>query len=95
MSVDCKQCGKTLSKREAGIAICPMGDEIICSYYLCPTCDVWTARRYYDFFHRDESETKVEGPFPRSVGDAWVAKIRTCPDPMDKMCDCPVHQGWR
>ena len=93
MAVACLKCSATLEKPVAGISICPRGDEIICTYYLCAACDVWTVERFYDAFMGD-SWAKCEGPYPRVSGDKDVAKIRSCPTPHDKMCSCKVHEEW-
>jgi hypothetical protein len=93
MPVNCLRCGASLAKPVAGISICPRGDEIICSFYLCEHCDLWTVERYTDEFLGD-SYADCEGPYPRAYGDAEVAKIRSCATPHDKMCDCAVHRAW-
>jgi hypothetical protein len=93
MAVTCLKCSAQLEKPVAGISTCPMGDEIIHSYYLCAACDVWTVEFFLDRFMGD-TFARLEGPYPRASGDADVAKIRRCPTPHDKMCDCDVHRAW-
>ena len=41
VSVTCLKCEKPLAKPTAGISTCPMGDEIIYSYFFCPGCDIF------------------------------------------------------
>lgn len=93
MAVDCLECRSPLEKPEAVIVICPRSDAISCRYYLCPKCDVWTVERWEDDFMGDDRRL-LEGPYPRASGDAAVAKIRQCPTPSDKWCDCDVHKAW-
>lgn len=91
--VTCLKCATTLTKSTAGISTCPRGDEIIYSYLLCPACDHWTVEEYHDEF-MGEDWVRTAGPYPRESGERDVAKIRQCPTPHDKMCDCEVHRNW-
>ena len=93
MQVDCAGCQRTLTERAAGIATCPRGDEVIETWFLCPACERWTVDVYLDRF-MGEGHVHTRGPLPRAQGDEAVARIRRCPAPGDKWCDCEVHRAW-
>lgn len=93
-SVECTGCGRRLTERAAGISTCPMGDELIHSYFLCPGCQRWTVELYHDRFLGEDS-LHVSGPLPLEAGQRDVDRIRSCPAPHDKWCACEVHRTWR
>jgi len=98
--VKCSQCGAELSRDgqspEALICADVFGDEYIESYYLCPTCDVYTVEVFRDCFFGDP-KVMVRGPVPKPKGAAAVDLIDTCPDPLRKNCQCKAHRAvfWR
>jgi hypothetical protein len=74
-----------------------MGDEQTESYYLCPSCGVYTVEVCDDRFCGEET-ISFRGPLAREEGERQVALIRQCPEPWDKKCRCPAHReyfaGW-
>lgn len=93
MQVACSGCARPLTRRAGGISLFALGDEVIETWYLCPSCDQWTVDVWLDRF-MGEGEARVRGPLPRAHGDERVARIRACPDPGNKWCECEVHGSW-
>ena len=96
--VQCAQCGRQFDRQDkdcpaAAIAVEVMGDEYIQSFFFCRACGVYTQETYHDRFLGEDS-VGVSGPIPKDRGDELVALIRTCPDPMDKHCQCPAHREF-
>jgi hypothetical protein len=88
----CKSCGKDLTAHRAahinGIA---QGDHVGESWFLCPDCDMYTLRLFHEAFTSGAESTSAHGPYARAHGDAKVAIIAGCPDPLDDWCDCAAH----
>jgi hypothetical protein len=82
------KCG---APRERTAFLCYEVDEYISSYFFCPDCGVYTVEVYHDHF-LGPSTASVQGPVSREAGDAAVEKIRRCPKPSSKRCDCPTHR---
>jgi len=90
----CLKCGRDfggVEKRRGFISLFVMGDEEIQSWFFCEACQVWTVEEYLDRF-LGESSISFRGPIEREAGEKQVARIRECPDPADKWCECPVHR---
>ena len=92
MNLKCVKCG-VLRDRAAFICYEVMGDEYIESFFFCPDCGVYTVEVYHDHF-LGPSTASVQGPVSREEGDAAVEKIRRCPKPSSKRCDCPAHREY-
>ncbi|MCY2931246.1 MAG: hypothetical protein NTV86_17510 [Planctomycetota bacterium] len=97
MTISCTQCGKELDRqgpdRVAVMAGFVLGDEYIETWFLCPACGAYTKKTYHDRFLGDDS-IHLAGPIGKPRGDAAVALIRQCPDPLDKWCTCPAHTAY-
>jgi len=90
MELKCSQCARP-RERTAYICFEPMGDEFIESWFFCADCGVYTVELYQDRF-LGPSDASVRGPIPRAEGDAAVERIRRCPSPSSKRCDCATHR---
>ena len=72
-----------------------MGDEYTESYYLCPSCQVYTVSVARDRFDGDgELSENVYGPVSKEKGDEKVALIRRCDRSYDKKCRCEAHRAY-
>ena len=72
-----------------------MGDEYTESYYLCPSCQVYTVSVERDRFDGDgELSENVYGPVSKEKGDEKVALIRRCDRSYDKKCRCEAHRAY-
>ncbi len=94
-SMKCIQCGADLGGLEnkvASISLSFRGDEMERVYFLCTTCDVYTAWVCIEDFFTDKDTMFAEGPVPREKGDLIVDKIRKCPAPNIKSCRCLIHE---
>lgn len=96
--IRCIQCGREFDRQDADcpaavIATEVMGDEYIESFFFCRACGVYTQEIYHDRFLGEDS-VRTSGPLSKERGDALVALIRECPDPMDKKCTCPTHRRF-
>lgn len=92
--IACRNCGTDLGpieRREAFISVFVFGDEEVRSWFRCTRCGQWTVEVYFDRFMGD-AEISHQGPYPREAGEAEVAKLRRCPDPGNKWCECEVHR---
>ena len=92
LKVPCGNCDVTLSECVGGISILVMGDEYIFSYFLCPSCDEYTAESYRDQFLGDSS-TGTVARISREEGDKIIEAIKACPDRRDKFCECASHRA--
>ncbi len=70
-----------------------MGDEYTDTYFLCPTCDLYTVEIWREPF-LNEDRISFRGPVSREDGDPTVALIRQCPQPWDKTCRCEAHTQY-
>jgi hypothetical protein len=96
--VPCSSCGKHLGESagtpsSASISGGIMGDEQIDTYFLCPSCGVYTVEVCDDRFCGEETVTR-RGPLSKKAGDARVALIQRCPEPWDKKCRCAAHREY-
>ena len=94
-SITCVQCGADLGgfdKAAASITLRPREDEEDRTYFLCPTCNVYTVWICIEDFFTDECKLFATGPVSREEGDGIVARIRECPDPRNMSCKCPTHR---
>lgn len=92
--VKCLECGTDLGeigRREAFISVFVYGDEETRSWFRCAACGLWTVELYYDRFMGD-SEVSFQGPIGEEAGRKEVERIRRCPDPGNKWCECEVHR---
>lgn len=96
--VNCAACGREFDRRgrdrPASIAVEVGGDEYIESFFFCAACGCYTQEVYCDRFLGEET-VRTSGPIAKSVGDALVELIRTCPDPMNKKCNCEAHREFQ
>jgi hypothetical protein len=97
--VACALCRREFDRRGQGeavgaIAVEVAGDEYVESFFFCAACAVYTQETYCDRFLGEET-VSTSGPIAKDTGDALVALIRTCPDPMDKKCTCPAHRRFQ
>ncbi|MFH1810055.1 MAG: hypothetical protein ABIJ09_15015 [Pseudomonadota bacterium] len=81
-----------VDEARAGIAISVMGDEVIYTYLFCAQCQHYTVEAYHDHFLGDD-EVSLLPALDKAEGDAALALIRACPDPMNKNCDCASHRA--
>lgn len=88
--MNCAECGHPVPSALAAIAVFVAGDEYIYSYFFCERCDVYTVEGYHDRFMGDD-EAFMLPPISKDEGDRAVELIRACPDPLNKLCDCPSH----
>lgn len=96
--MQCSQCQADLKQegmtgRVASISGSIMGDECTESYYFCDRCRVYTVEVCRDLFLGEES-VSINGPIPRSEGEAAVELIRQCSTPWDKKCRCSAHVAY-
>jgi hypothetical protein len=96
--VHCSACGREFDRTGfdtpvAVIALDVAGDEHIESFFFCEPCGVYTQELFCDRFLGEDS-VLISGPISKSAGDALVARIRQCPDPLDKRCSCEVHREF-
>ncbi len=91
----CTSCQDELRPESSIAAITGgiLGDEVCDVFYLCPACGFYTIVTCWDRFSGEES-SRIEGPVPRTEGDALVALIRSCPTPWDKTCRCQAHMTY-
>ena len=91
----CKRCGNDITGHRTGhINGVVQGDHVAESWFLCPTCDVYTLRLYHEAFTSGTESESAHGPYERAHGDAKVEIIAGCPDPLDDWCDCPAHREY-
>ncbi len=91
--MNCATCGSDLGgmdEREAFICLEVMGDEYIESYWHCSACGTYMQEVYHDRFCGEDDVR--HGPIDAARAEAAIAKIRQCPEPGSKRCDCAVHQ---
>ena len=96
--IQCSQCKADFKQPEmngrvASISASILGDECIESYYFCDLCGVYTVEVYWDMFSGGES-VSINGPIPKTKGDAAVELIRQCSTPWDKKCRCSAHVSY-
>ncbi len=96
--INCSKCGRAFDRKGAdqpAATICGevMGDEYIESWFFCAACGVYTQEVFHDRFLGEDS-VGVHGPIAKDRGDALVALIAQCPDPMDKKCGCEAHKRY-
>lgn len=70
-----------------------MGDEYTDSYFLCPSCGVYTVASWRDNFTGVET-MNVSGPLAKQEGDGRIEVIRKCSRPWDKKCRCEAHCAY-
>ena len=93
--IKCLKCQQELGSdsREISISGSIMGDEYIESYYLCPSCKVYTVEVYHDRFLGDD-EVSFRGPLTLEEGRSKVELIGQCSEPWNKKCRCPAHREY-
>ena len=91
--VTCKSDLGTWKERAAWLSYSVLGNEHTATYWFCKPCNVYTIEMDEDRFLGEESSWTV-GPVRREEGDATVAKFKSCPDPGEKRCKCPIHQEF-
>ena len=98
--VTCAKCGGELdpeTTRAASISGSVMGDEYTDSFFLCPTCQVYTVVNFRDRFMGEETSSSGTA-VPKTEADAKLALIKRCDQPWNKKCRCDAHReyfgGW-
>ena len=93
----CTGCQRELMEQSiaASISADIMGDEYTESYYLCPSCILYTLVVSRDRFDGDgQLSENVCGPLTKEKGDEKVALIRSCDTSYDKKCRCDAHRTY-
>jgi len=95
MDMVCQQCRREFSikDRVASMSGSIMGDEYTDSYFLCPTCRLYSVVSWRDNFTGVET-VRVSGPVPFQEGETRVALIRQCKRTWDKKCRCEAHRAY-
>lgn len=89
----CLKCKRTLEAALKHMLVNAADGENLISYYLCPSCGVYTVRVCRD---RGEEglEIRLKGPMSRSEGDRDLERMGFCNEPWNKSCPCPAHEHF-
>jgi hypothetical protein len=91
----CLRCRRPFTDGDpvASISGSIMGDEYTDSYFLCPSCLVYTVVSWRDNFTGLET-VSCSGPLAKEAGDERIELIRKCDQPWDKKCRCEWHRAY-
>ena len=95
--MQCSHCDAEMDEaadRAATLCMEVMCDEYIDTYRVCHECGWFMKGSCRDRFHGPEVEYRPVAIEPEA-GQAIVARIKKCPDPTYKMCDCDAHKSFR
>lgn len=77
----------------AAIATMPAGDEIEDFYFQCENCNQCLVKHYHERFIDGETDIYYS-KISEENAKRDVERIKKCPAPRDKHCDCETHHQW-
>ena len=96
--IQCSHCEVELKEqrdRVATFCVEGQGDEYIDRYWVCGECGWFLRRSFRDAFMGEEEVEYNQSTLEPEAGQAILDLIKKCPNPVDKNCDCEVHEHFR
>lgn len=90
MPIVCFACGGNMSNQGCITDLCVCGGETTRSLWKCDICGRFYYNDYYDCWNTDTPDD-IWFEIPESVFSEALGRMKSCPEPHRKLCDCPNH----